>query len=264
MKLDHQFLCRNCEREISAPSAAVGHKTRCCLCETLIVVPTADQDRQFRDEVQRRKEAARVRKYAQDAAKSVQREREKEALRRQREEEKGARRRKEVEDLKKHEAQECEDNARFIAEHADGKSGAQKTEAAEKSVSTGGLEKMSLWIVMALLVIGVAVYLFLNHRQHHRDLLKERIRLSDVAQNAAHYLRFYESNLQEWEGFAVRDAGEGDKAALENDEAECEDSRKEVAKFQRELSDAQSAIDAFDRENLGIANELGYKIGEWR
>lgn len=60
MTKDHQFLCRKCEREISAPLAAVGQKTRCCLCEAVIVVPTAEQDSQFRIELQRRKEAARL------------------------------------------------------------------------------------------------------------------------------------------------------------------------------------------------------------
>jgi hypothetical protein len=68
MKKDHQFLCRNCEREITAPLAAAGHKTRCCLCEAVIVVPTAEEDRQFRDEVQRREEEEERKKREENAA----------------------------------------------------------------------------------------------------------------------------------------------------------------------------------------------------
>lgn len=101
MKKDHQFLCRNCAREISAPPAAVGQKTRCCLCEAVIVVPTAEQDSQFRVELQRRNEAARVQKEREAAEKRATREQDKETLRQRQEEEKEARRRKEEEDLKK-------------------------------------------------------------------------------------------------------------------------------------------------------------------
>lgn len=160
MKKDYQFLCPNCEREISAPPAAVGQKTRCCLCEAVIVVPTAERDRQFRDEVQRRHEAARLRKEAEEADKYAQREHEKEALRRRREEEKETRRRQDelvAEQRKKREEETAARAREYNAQTALLELAAQDEEAERKLIRSGEVVSSGLHFCATFCWIGALV-----------------------------------------------------------------------------------------------------------
>ena len=160
MAKECQFLCPSCEREISAPPAAVGQKTHCCLCEAVIVVPTAEQARQFRDDVQRRKDMARLQKEAEEAAKYARREHEKEERRRQRDEEKEARRRQDelvAVQQKKLEEESAAREREFQAQTAAVARTAQEDDAERKLICSGELVSKGLWFCAVLCWIGTFI-----------------------------------------------------------------------------------------------------------
>jgi hypothetical protein len=174
MAKECQFLCPSCEREISAPPAAVGQKTRCCLCEAVIVVPTAEEARQFRDDVQHRKDMARLQKEAEEAEKYAQREHEKEARRRQREEEKETRRRQDelvAAQQKKLEEESAARAREYQAQTALVERAAQEDDAERKLIRSGELVSRWLYFCAVLCWIGSILFLAISlPKEGHGDV----------------------------------------------------------------------------------------------
>ncbi len=97
--------------------------------------------------------------------------------------------------------------------------------------------------IVGIVLLG-AVGLFMAHRPQHQTLLKERIELAKVIYEC-------QRNLAPLE-------------AIPNDEGVDEQLSRDVDRARRKLSIAKEKLQKFDEEHVGIAQELGYKVGEWR
>ena len=44
----HKFLCPQCHEEVSVPREAIGQRGKCCMCGEVILVPSPENDKLFR------------------------------------------------------------------------------------------------------------------------------------------------------------------------------------------------------------------------
>jgi len=277
----HKFLCPNCYKEVVISVEAVGKVSKCNLCGVSFTVPTSAQDASLREklkrhgeaeaeEKRRRKEAEKTRKEEEPRQAEAHRIRQKEEKLCLQEEE---RKREEAERRKRLEEQQQADAARD-----------EKMLAPIKAFVTPGAAApwKNPWVILSA-TAAVALVTTVICILYHRGLMAERLRLMDQCKIAVAELDaatndpayqtaldrgvIAELNIHSVTAFGhSKDSQEYKQAQAAADE----EIQKSLPTFRpaflarQKAAEAMQALEHFDHEHVGIAQELGYKVGEWK
>ncbi len=67
----HKFLCPQCREEVSVPREAIGQRGKCCMCGEMVLVPSPEKDKAFRQRLVDEQHAKLEEKRRQDEAKRM-------------------------------------------------------------------------------------------------------------------------------------------------------------------------------------------------
>ena len=232
------YKCARCHNDLESDLTDAGKKDTCPFCKAAFIVP-----------------GQRELKEIQDAAKQ------KEEERREAEAESGRQR---EEWLRLQE----EERIRLVEEQRQ----------AEVTIRAAPARKKT-WVILAgaatAILVIVAIWI-----GYHRSLLAERLRLMDQCKNSDaldndldYKAAFSDGVTAESILNSALQSGDAQLAKTEREEVNRLinkeiDAREAAARKAGvpniRLDDAQRALDTFDHEHIGIAQELGYRVGEWK